>query len=75
MKKYINISPIRDLVGTIFDREYDIAYRSHTVGMEDMSIAPATLRAIYSEASQETEREISNKQWRLLMILDKVITN
>lgn len=72
MKKYKSRNTIRDMVSLIFNREYEIAYRTHTVGMEEMDISPATRREIYREAQYETEREIDRKRWKLYMAVKEM---
>lgn len=60
-----------NLIGKLYNREYAQAFRAHTVGMEDMPIAPATYRAIAAEASEEVDRIIDDKRYRLYQLLQR----
>lgn len=62
---------MENLVRELYNREYAQAFRAHTVGMENMPIAPATYRAIAAEASEEVDRIIDGKRYRLYQLLQK----
>lgn len=71
MKRITKKKDNRDLFSTIMDYNYSIIFRSHTVGMEDMSIADETVRAIYREAYEATEEEVELKRLKLYRLLQQ----
>ena len=59
------------MISALYEREYQLSFRMHTTGMEDMPIAPETLRAIACEASAEVDNILADKRDRLYAILRK----